>query len=333
LTRPRVLLLALAALAAGGILSPNPPSGPMPGDDDDMATYRQIVARVHAGEDYWDATAIELQRGHYPLRPMFTWREPLYAWLFAPSVILGRALLIALALIVLLWTYTLMRADGFLQAALAAILQGGVFAAAGLEYFSTELWAGVLIALSAVAYARKRSAIGFASGLLALFFRELAIVWCAVCFLRAEKRERLWWLLGLATWAIYFAIHATRVAAHLAVLPAGDPPRSWLALGGLGFVVKTLRSNGIFLAAPQWLRALILPISLYGVSALPFERVRLAVLAYVVVFLFVGLPFNFYWGFVYVPLLMPGTARAPAALWGLVRAAINSRPPSSAAPP
>jgi len=139
LKRARLLLLAAAALAVGGLLWPEQAAGTMAGKDDDMTMYGHIVARVHAGESYWDATGSELQRGDYPLRPMFNWREPLYAWLLAafPSPLVGQGLLIALALVVVLWTYALMREQGVVVAAAAAIFQGTVFAAAGTVYFST----------------------------------------------------------------------------------------------------------------------------------------------------------------------------------------------------
>jgi hypothetical protein len=330
LKRARLLLLAAAALAVGGLLWPEPPALRMAGKDDDMTMYGHIVARVHAGESYWDATGSELERGNYPLRPMFNWREPLYAWLFAafPSPLFGQGLLLALALVVVLWTYTLMRAEGIVTAAAAAIFQGTVFAAAGTVYFSTELWAGVLIALSAAAYARRRTAVGFAAAISALFFRELALPWCAVCFLQASKRERLAWAVGLVAWGGYFALHASRVAAHLALIPPSSGARSWLALGGLGFVLRTLRSNGFLLEAPRWLLALLFPLSLLGMGALPegFARVKLAVLLYVAAFLFVGLPFDFYWGFVYVPLLLLGLARALTAVPALAKAAFTSPP-------
>jgi hypothetical protein len=320
------LLLALAALALGGILWPEPAAGVMASKDDDMTMYGHVVARVRAGESYWDAAGDELRRGDYPLRPMFNWRQPLYAWLFAalPSPIAGQGLLVALALVVILWTYTAMRAEGVVVAALAAVLQGTVFAAAGTVFYSTELWAGVLIALSAVAYARNRTWIGFAAAISALFFRELALPWCAVCVLGGGRRERLAWAVGLVAWGGYFALHATRVAAHLAQLAPATPARSWLALGGLGFVLTTLRSNGLLLSAPRWLLALLLPPSLLGIAALPagFGRVRQAVLLYVAAFFVVGLPFNFYWGFVYVPLLALGTACAVKALPALVRSAL-----------
>jgi len=181
----------------------------------------------------------------------------------------------------------------------------------------------VLIALSATAYARRRTTVGFAAAISALFFRELALPWCAVCAWRASKRERLAWVIGLVAWGGYFALHASRVAAHLALIPPASGARSWLALGGLGFVLKTLRSNGFLLEAPRWLLALLFPLSLLGTAALPegFERVKLAVLLYVAAFLFVGLPFDFYWGFVYVPLLMLGMARALTATPALVKAA------------
>lgn len=322
----RLSLLALVALILGGALAPARPLASSRGPfADDLTLYEHIVSRVHAGESYWDAAEIELRRGHYPMRPVFTWRPPLYAWLFGalPSVRVGQALLVALAAFALLLGYRVTRPHGLAVAVIAALFQAGVFAAAGSVYLSTELWAGVLIALSAAAYADQRPRLGFGAALAALFFRELALPWCLVCLVRASRRERLAWLGGLAAFAGYFGLHASRVAAHLANAGAAGAARSWLALGGIGFVESTLRANLLFFAAPIGLLAIVLALSLLGAGALPpaLDRARLGVLVYVVAFALVGLPINFYWGLTWVPLLGFGAAWSVPSLRALVRAA------------
>lgn len=325
--RARVMLACLALLAAWGVVAgaPRPVRGRVAvAGDDDVAMYGRVVARVHAGEDYYAAAGDELLRGGYPLRPMFNWRPPLYAWLFAalPSPRAGQALLLALALVAALAGYAAARPWGVAPAAAVALLHAGLFSAAGAAYLSTELWAGVSIALSLAAYARGHRALGLATALAALFFRELALVYVAACAIAARgRRERVAWAAGLVAWAAYFAVHAARVAPHLAGVAA--PPRSWIAFGGLRFVLLTLRANALAFAAPSWLVALVLPLALAGAAALDgeFAPVRLATLGYVVAFFVVGQPFDFYWGLVWLPLLHVGLARAPAALVDLVRAA------------
>src|SRR5437588_913669 len=104
----------MLALAVGGVLAPERATGQSASAPDDMAMYSAVVARVHAGQDYWDAAEIELRRGDYPLRPMFNWRQPLYAWLFAalPSPLIGQAILIVIALVVVLLGYQTLRPEG-----------------------------------------------------------------------------------------------------------------------------------------------------------------------------------------------------------------------------
>jgi len=325
--RARVVLGCLAAIAAWGIVAGAPQAArgrAVVAGDDDIAMYARIVARVHAGEGYYAATHTELERGDYPLRPMFNWRPPLYAWLFGalPTPRAGQALLLVLALVAALAGYAAARPWGGAPAVVVALLHAGLFSAAGAAYLSTELWAGVLIALSLAAYARGRRGAAIAAALAALFFRELAIVYVAACVLSARtRRERTAWAVGLAAWAGYFAVHAARVAPELAGVAAA--PRSWIAFGGLRFLLLSCRANALAFAAPSWLLALALPAALAGAAALDGElaRARLATLGYVVLFAVVGQPFDFYWGFAWLPLLHFGLARAPAALADLTRAA------------
>ena len=332
--RARVVLAGVVALIGWGLAAgaPVPARGATAvAGDDDIAMYARIVARVHAGEGYYAATHDELSRGGYPLRPMFNWRPPLYAWLFGalPSPRAGQALLVALALFAALGGYAAARPWGVAPAAAVALLHAGLFSAAGAAYLSTELWAGVLLALSLAAYARGWRGLGLAAALLALFFRELALVYVLACVVSArDRRERLAWAIGLGAWAAWFALHAARVAPYLAGVAA--PPRSWIAFGGLRFLLVTCRANALAFAAPSWLVAALLPLALAGAAALDGElaRARLAALGYVLVFCVVGRPFDFYWGLVWLPLAHFGLARAPGALADLVTASRGRAAPS-----
>src|SRR5438067_756904 len=65
----------------------------------DLQVYRSIVARVHAGEDYYAAAGAELRANGYPTGSLFNWRPPIYAWLIGnlPAPVWGQVLLCALA--------------------------------------------------------------------------------------------------------------------------------------------------------------------------------------------------------------------------------------------
>src|SRR4051812_19009760 len=158
--RARVVLVCCALLIGWGVIA----GAPIPrrsavaiAGDDDIAMYGRVVARVRGGESYYAATHDELARGGYPLRPIFNWRPPLYAWIFGTLPLpAGLALLVALALLATLAAYAVARPWGIAPAAALALLHAALFSVAGSIYLSTELWAGVLIALSLAAYARQR---------------------------------------------------------------------------------------------------------------------------------------------------------------------------------
>src|SRR5262245_1064005 len=119
--RPRVAWLALGLLLAGwgwclGVARTAPPPDPAeatpldPAEEDrrnDLRLYRAIVDRVHHGEPYYDAAEAELRARGYPMRSVFNWRPPLYAWLLGhlPALAWGRALFIILALSTVWFTF------------------------------------------------------------------------------------------------------------------------------------------------------------------------------------------------------------------------------------
>src|SRR5205823_4921663 len=100
----------------------------------DLEAYRRIVARVHAGEDYYRAAG-DREDGS-----------------------VGRSVILLVAMVgAFLWCID------------------------GDAFFSQELWAGVLIAVSVGAFAVNRRAGGVSAGLAALALRELALPYVAVC--------------------------------------------------------------------------------------------------------------------------------------------------------
>ena len=153
---------------------------------------------------------------------MFNWRLPLFAWLNGnlPDLIWGQLLLSILALATVLMVYGIMRAESGIPTAMAAVFLVGFAVAACVKpnvFLTTELWAGTLIAFSVCAYAHNWRSPGVAGGLLALFFRELALPYCLVRVALAcwhkRRREVLAWVSGLGsspfTWA------STRCRSHV----------------------------------------------------------------------------------------------------------------------
>ncbi len=94
-------MAATLAPTAGGNLSTQADG---PGD---VALYRAEVDRIHHGEGYYQAAATELTVRGYPTRSVFNWRTPLPMWLLGklPTVALGRALLGAISLTLMLMAF------------------------------------------------------------------------------------------------------------------------------------------------------------------------------------------------------------------------------------
>lgn len=330
-----VALLGLAAwLLLSAVVHPAPVEGTVgPGRAGDVELYRAVVARVRAGEGYYDAVGDELRARNYPVRPSLNWRPPTYAWLLAslPSPLVASALLVLVGAAVVWLAGPWVAASGIasrvVATALMTVTMAGGFV--GDYVFLQEAWAGALIVLSSCLFARERWRPAVVAGLAALAFRELALLPCGVALVLALRRRR-WaevtaWLAGLAAWGAFMAWHVSHVREHYR---PGDLTRSWVALGGGAFLVDTSRWNTLLLLVPRWVAALVLPLALLGLAgwcAGGASRVALIVFGYLSVFAFVGLPFNDYWGATFAPLLTFGLMAAPASLRDLWRALVAPR--------
>ncbi len=118
-------------------------------------------------------------------------------------------------------------------------------------HVAPELWAAVFITLSLCAYDRDRPLLGVLLGVTALFFRDLAGLYCLVMGLMALASRRwlevLAWFGGLLAYAAFFAWHAANVFPLIG--PNDLAHRgSWLQLGGLPFVLSTCQMNVFLLA-------------------------------------------------------------------------------------
>jgi len=303
--------------------------GPNPGPGD-VDLYNAEIKRMQAGEGFYAVCAEELRTRGYPTRSVFNWRTPAPLAIVGclPDARLGNALLGVCGLAMAGLAYGWMcRELGRGLAVLGMLaLTGVLVGATGEGFVMTELWSGVLVALSVAAYAQQRPRLGVVAGLAALFCRELAAPYCLLCLAMAAW-ERRWreaavWLAGFVAYAAYYAIHLSWV------LPLIRPDdlthhHSWLAYGGGPFVLSTAQMNAYLLEKPQWLTALLLPIALVGAASWSTPggtRLGLTVAGYALAFDFVGLPFNVYWGLMISPLLAIATVRGIAAIDDLLRA-------------
>jgi hypothetical protein len=329
------VLAGLGVAIAACLLSIGPKKqnqGPPPERENDLRLYAAIVDHVRNGEAYYDAAGRELRERGYGTRSIFNWRPPVYAWVMAslPGPVWGQRLLAVLAVVAMIVTFAAIdRGSGPLFATACSILlitalhPCFIDASEGV-YLSTELWAGTLILLSISLDklgAWKSSVI---AGLLALFFRELALPFVLIAlglaWWQGRRGEAVAWAVGLTVYLIGFAIHSVTVIGRLTVLDRADPA-GWIQWGGLRFILETVSMNGVLLKFPAWVTAVYLPLSLLGLAGWmgPMARkVGIVVVVYLAIFAVVGKPFNLYWGLLDCGLLCLGAAWSLVAVRDLI---------------
>ena len=235
----------------------------------------------------------------------------------------GLALAAAAMIFALFWR----RANWILAGALVPFLLLSLGAClAPLTVLYSEYSAGVLVLFSASAFGLGYRRTAFGTAVAALFVRELAAPYVVICLVLAWREKRFGevaaWLLALLAYAGFYFWHYQMVQAQLGPSDFAYPG-GWLRFGGASFVLSTAGFDGLLTAMPLWISAIVLPLGVLGLLAWPGPadlRIALTVLAYLVVFAFVGKPLNRYWGEMYTPLLTLGLPWAALATIDLVRA-------------
>jgi len=344
----RAVLVLLAVVMLGGVLVSISPisqgfadaASRGPGDRE---LYRAEVDAIATGNGYYAAAASELADRSYPTQSVFNWRTPLPMWLLGhTSLLFGKVLLIALAVALVLTTFEWAAREGGAAVALLTsfLMLGALFPCVlGDLVVMPVLWAGVLIALSLSLLGLGKTKLGIASGIAALFVRDLAGPFCAgACFYALWKkryREAAGWAVGILLYFAFFAWHAWQVSLHQP--PAGHAHvAGWIQMAGAPFVLATAQMNTLLLLTPQWLTAIYLPLALLGFASWHSDagqRAGLAAAGYLLLFALVGQDFNQYWGALIAPLVCLGAGRAPLAVRDVWRAAAVRYPARSANAP
>ena len=155
-------------------------------------SIRPRRAGSQPADNYYDAIATELRERGYPMKSIFNWRTPLPVWLVGvlPEG-WGQVLLMGTAGVMWLLGLALLgREFGRLGILVGmATISGAVLPCLLDEIFiMPEVWAGVLIGLSAAAYGTDRPRAGCLAALAALLSRELSAPWCLICLVFDVRR-------------------------------------------------------------------------------------------------------------------------------------------------
>jgi hypothetical protein len=332
------LLLALILLVGYGLAAgPKPvPLRATTAKQGDVALYAAIRDRVAAGQDYYHAAAAEQRLRGYPLRPFVTMRPPTLAWLSSRLGPSGTPLALRLLALMtgavtirrlrsVLPSQPLWAATSFVVAIAMGLLSQPEFAA------WHEIWAGFLIALAFACRTERHWWASLAPAVAAVLFRELALpILIAMAAMAAV--ERRWREVGAWTAAILLVaglLAAHHAAVQAVLLPGDRASQGWTRAGGWPFDLSLAWYCTLFGALPKGFTALLLPLALLGWGTWRdgyAGRVALAFAGWLVPFLLIGRPENFYWGLMLAPLLPAGVVLALPALRDLVRSIMEPVP-------
>lgn len=300
---------------------------------DDAKLYEAVARRVRHGQDYYAAAALELNRRGYPTGSIFNWRTPAYAWIFGswPWPGSGRAVLLATTLLASAAAGA-MASGGSRRPARYTVAVAFLFLASyGWVFYPEppyfmELWSGLFLFFACYMVEADQWVWCVLSTAAALALRELAFPFAVLVFIEALRRRRWGAALGLclvmAVFLAGLAWHSRCVAQQAQT--AAPVFRHWIAFGGGAFVVSSTRMNYLLAFLPDWCAAPYLPLALLGLAGTRGAGYSLAAFgafSYTIIFLFVGIDFNYYWGWMSTPLLVLGFVRSPRVLRDLWAAA------------
>ena len=319
------MVVALALLMTVGPAGSDRPraavSGLVPSSDrTDLAFYAAIVERTRH-EGYYAASTAEITARGYYHSSFFNWRLPTLAVIEAalPSIAIAELALVILGI----WAAWLINAalprdaiDLRMATLAATFTMLPLWLVSGRVVYTHEVWTGGLIALSLGLWPRRPLG-SVAAGLAAVLIRELAIVYLvamlAAAFLAGRRREAIAWAASVGLFAAVLAFHAHAVAPFI----QPGVRNGWLAFGGTDFVLAAFRANPAALALPTAVLIVVVAVAVVGLWSWPHPaRLRIAttVTLYALIFLVVGRPDEWYWGFLIAPIWPLGLVGFGAAL-------------------
>jgi hypothetical protein len=290
----------------------------------DGALYDAVSRRVKRGDDYYDAAMDELIRRGYPTGSVFNWRLPAYSSL--PDGRCGRLLLALVALASSAAAISIAWERPVWWTRLAVCLTQANSLAWLMHPEPTlfmEIWSGHFMLISIYLYYRGFRGLGVLAAALSLWFRELAAPYLLLLALLAgagkRYRESVIILSILLIFIIFYLKHCGHIFERGCGLGRSD--LGWIDFGGPAFIGSTFKCLYGLNFAPTRLLAICVPLSVLGLTYLRDRKASLlkaTALTYVMTFAVMGRSFNFYWGWMYSPIMQLGLALSPAALWEII---------------
>ena len=324
-------LLALLAIAAWSpARAPAPQVRATSEQHSDLQLYRDIIAGVAAGGDYYEVAAQELRKGGYPLKPFFTFRLPTHATIYAAlgePVMIGIFWTLAAALMIAWWIRLKPHLPRYLLAGFLILLAGGL---GGLMQPMTglfhESWAALLMALMIAVYRKERPWPAIVLGAVALMFRELALPMIlamgGLALFARRWREAAAWALVVTLFGIYLTLHAHWVSQ--VVMPGDASSPGWDGMNGLQFALKSLAKVTFGMRLPDAVAAVLLLLSLFGWASVKTgwaARVAILLAGYGAMLALFARADTFYWALIAAPLCFAGLVFLPKAAVDLAKAA------------
>ena len=327
-----LILLTLACWSPAA--APSPKLRTSPAQHSDLQLYRDIIAGVADGGDYYQVAAKEQRAAHYPVKPFYTFRLPTHATVYAAvgeRVMIGMIWLLGAALMIMWWRRLhpllplplLGAAMFFLAGGLGGLMQP----VTGLFH---ESWAGLLLALMIAIRRPSRPWPAILAGGAALMIREQALPMIlamgGLALIEKRWREAAAWGAVVGIFAAYMTIHAGWVTE--VVRPGDLSSQGWNSMLGLQFAMKSIAKVTFGIRLPDALAAALFVLSLFGWASVRAGwalRATLLLLGYALMLALFARADTFYWALIAAPLSFVGLAFLPNAFADLARAVRGDR--------
>jgi len=327
------LIAVLAAILAFATWTPEAAPAPKlrasTSQPSDLQLYRDIIAGVEAGGDYYRMAAEAQRKNHYPLKPFFTFRLPTHATiyaLFGERVMIVAIWLLCAGLMFAWWMKLRSVLPLPLLGAVMILIGGGL---GGMLQPQTglfhESWAALLLALMVAIRRPENPWPAILVGGIALMIRELALPMIlamgGLALIERRWREAAGWALMAVLFGIYMTLHAQWVSQ--VVLPGDLASPGWSRMLGGQFALKSIAKVTFGIQMTDAIAAGLLILSLFGWASVKTGwalRTTLLLAGYGTMLALFARADTFYWALILAPLSFVGLAFLPKAASDLAKA-------------